>query len=199
MTLHFPVLLATLLVAVPVLAQVPSPDSWIEDAKTGCRIRNPAPQPKESVTWSGACPNGIAAGTGVLQWFDDDRPTDRFEGEMRDGWENGRGVATSTVIADRYDGEWREGWRHGQGAYTFANGDRYEGEWSEGFRTGRGTMVWADGARYEGEWLDSKPNGEGVYTDVADAVFSGRWTAGCFRDGNRKLAVSATPKDCSFE
>ena len=60
-------------------------------------------------------------------------------------------------------------------------------------------MVWADGARYEGEWLDSKPNGEGVYTDAADAVFSGTWSAGCFRDGNRKLAVSATAKDCGFE
>jgi len=52
MTVHFPVLLATLLVAMPVLAQAPSPDSWIEDSKTGCRIRNPAPQPRESVTWS---------------------------------------------------------------------------------------------------------------------------------------------------
>ena len=199
MTLHFSVLAAMMLVAAPVLAQTPNPDSWIEDAKTGCRIRNPAPQPRESVTWSGACPNGIAAGTGVLQWFDDDRPSDRYEGQIRDGWENGRGIATSTVLADRYEGEWREGWRHGQGVYNFANGDRYEGEWSEGFRTGRGTMVWADGARYEGEWLDSKPNGEGVYTDAADAVFSGSWSAGCFRDGNRKLAVVATAKDCGFE
>ena len=83
--------------------------------------------------------------------------------------------------------------------YNFANGDRYEGEWSEGFRSGRGTMVWADGARYEGEWLDSKPNGEGVYTDAADAVFSGTWSAGCFRDGSRKLAVGTTAKDCGFE
>jgi hypothetical protein len=47
--------------------------------------------------------------------------------------------------------------------------------------------------------LDSKPNGEGVYTDAADAVFSGTWSAGCFRDGNRKLAVSTTAKDCGFE
>jgi hypothetical protein len=75
------------------------------------------------------------------------------------------------VIADRYEGEWRDGWRHGQGVYDFTNGDRYEGEWFEGLRTGRGTMVWADGARYEGEWLD----------------------------GRRKMAVSATPRDCGFE
>ena len=183
----------------PAFAQAPSPDSWIEDGKTGCKIRNPAPQPRESVAWSGACPNGIAEGTGVLQWFDDARPTDRYDGEMRDGWENGRGIATSTVIADRYEGQWRDGWRHGQGVYSFANGDLYEGDWFEGLRTGRGTMVWADGARYEGEWLDSKPDGPGIYTDAADAQFSGSWSAGCFRDGGRRLAISTTAKECGFE
>ncbi|MDP1841015.1 MAG: hypothetical protein Q8N31_17775 [Reyranella sp.] len=144
------VLIAASLPTTPTFAQAPSPDSWIEDARTGCRIRNPAPQPRESVTWSGACLSGIAEGTGILQWFDDDRPTDRYEGELRDGWENGRGIATSTVIADRYDGDWRDGWRHGRGVYDFTNGDRYEGDWFEGLRTGQGTMVWADGARYEG-------------------------------------------------
>lgn len=194
------VLIATALPAsAPTSAQTPSPESWIEDGKTGCRIRNPAPQPRESVTWSGACPNGIAEGIGVLQWFDDDRPTDRYEGELRHGWENGRGVATSTVIADRYEGDWRDGWRHGEGVYSFANGDRYEGGWREGMRTGWGTMVWADGARYEGEWLDNKPNGQGVYADAADAVFSGTWFRGCFRDGGRKLAVSTTARVCGFE
>jgi hypothetical protein len=30
-------------------------------------------------------------------------------------------------------------------------------------------------------------------------VFSGTWAAGCFRDGNRKLAVVATAKDCGLE
>ena len=185
--------------SLPASAQAPAPDSWIEDAKTGCRIRNPAPQPRETVTWSGACPNGIAEGTGVLQWLDDDRPTDRYEGELRDGWENGRGIATSTVIADRYEGEWRDGWRHGQGAYEFANGDRYEGDWFEGLRTGQGTMVWADGTRYEGGWLDGRPNGQGTYTDAADAAFLGTWSRGCFRDGDRKLAVSTTARDCGFE
>ncbi len=199
---RFPLLMAVTTVAlvasVPSFAQTPPADGWIVDGKTGCRIRNPTPQPRESVTWSGGCPNGAAEGTGVLQWFDDGRPTDRYEGEMRDGWENGRGIATSTMIADRYDGEWREGWRHGRGIYDFASGDRYEGDWFEGSRTGRGTMVWADGARYEGEWLDSKPNGQGVYADAADAVFSGTWAAGCFRDGSRKLAVGTTRADCGF-
>ena len=199
MPLHVPLLLAILLVAGPALAQAPSPDSWIADSKTGCKIRNPAPQPRESVTWSGACPNGIAEGTGVLQWFDDDRPTDRYEGEVRDGWENGRGIATSNVIADRYEGDWRDGWRHGQGIYSFDNGDRYEGEWFEGMRTGRGTMVWADSSRYEGQWLDSKPNGQGIYTDTGDAVYAGTWSSGCFREDGRKMAVGTTLKECGFE
>lgn len=205
MTRLFPLLLpvafalAALPVTAPSFAQAPSLESWIQDGRTGCKARNPAPQPRESIAWSGACPNGIAEGPGVLQWFDDGRPTDRYEGELRDGWENGRGIAISTLIADRYDGEWRDGWRHGQGVYSFANGDRYEGDWFEGLRTGQGTMVWADGARYEGEWLDGKPNGQGVYLDAADASFSGNWSRGCFREGSRKLAVIATARDCGFE
>jgi hypothetical protein len=192
-------LLMAMTLTAPALAQIAVPEGWIADVGTGCRIRNPAPQPRESVTWSGPCPNGIAQGIGILQWFDDDRPTDRYEGDMVDGWENGRGIATSTTIADRYEGEWRDGWRHGRGIYEFAVGDRYEGEWFEGYRTGRGTMTWANGARYEGEWLNSKPNGQGVYTDAADAVFSGNWSAGCVRDGGRKLAVSTTARECGFE
>ena len=205
MTRHFLLLLpvalafAALPVASPSFAQAPSPESWIQDGKTGCKVRNPVPQPRESITWSGTCPNGIAEGNGVLQWFDDGRPTDRYEGELRDGWENGRGVATSTLIADRYEGDWSDGWRHGQGIYSFANGDRYEGDWFEGLRTGRGMMVWADGARYEGEWLDSKPNGQGSYTDAADAVSVGTWSTGCFRDQTKKLAVGTTSKECGFE
>ena len=115
--------------SLPASAQAPEPDGWIEDAKTGCRIRNPAPQPRESVTWSGARLNGIAGGTGVLQWLDDDRPSDR----------------------------------------------------------------------YEGGWLDGRLNGRGTYTDAADTVFSDTWSRGCFRDGDRKLAVSPTAQDCGFE
>ena len=60
-------------------------------------------------------------------------------------------------------------------------------------------MVWADGTRYEGGWLDSKPDGQGTYIDAADAMFSGTWSRGCFRDGDRKLAVSTTARDCGFE
>lgn len=198
-----PLLVALALAALPVVvssfAQAPSPESWIDDSRTGCKVRNPAPQPRESITWSGACPNGVAEGNGVLQWFDDGRPTDRYEGDLKDGWENGRGIATSTLMTDRYEGDWRDGWRHGQGVYAFANGDRYDGDWVEGLRTGRGTMVWADGARYEGEWLDSKPNGQGVYVDAANARFSGNWSQGCFQEGSRKLAVIATARDCGFD
>ncbi len=120
MSLRHLLLLATAIAALPAGAQMPPPASWIADDKTGCRVRNPAPQPRETVTWSGACPNGIAGGTGVLQWFDDRRPTDCYEGEFSDGWENGRGIATSTAIADRYEGEWLGSKPNGQGVYTDA-------------------------------------------------------------------------------
>src|SRR5438552_2455362 len=67
---------------------------WLADPRTGCRVWNPYPEPNETITWSGQCQNGFAQGHGVLQWFQDNRPSGRSEGEWRDGKRNGHGVST---------------------------------------------------------------------------------------------------------
>ena len=160
-----------LVVSLPAAAQTPQP-GWIADARSGCRVWNPAPQPKEAITWSGACQNGLAQGRGVLQWYQDNKPSERSEGEFRDGKLNGRGILIG-ANGDRYDGDFRDGRQNGRGAATFTNGDRYEGEWRDG-----------------------NPNGVGRLARANGDVFNGIWANGCFRDGNRWAAAWVDPSTC---
>jgi len=124
-----------LLVSAAAPAQTAQP-RWIADSRIGCRVWNAVPQPKESITWSGACQNGLAQGRGILQRYQDNKPSERYEGEYRDGKENGRGVYV-WASDNRYEGEWRDGKAHGFGRMARANGDVYNGIWANGcFRDG---------------------------------------------------------------
>src|ERR1700688_4975309 len=94
-------------------AQQPSQTAagWITD-KHQCRVWDPEPRSNESVSWDGACPGGVAQGKGVLQWYRNDKPTDRFEGNYTDGRPDGQGV------------------------YLWINGNRYEGSFKAGLPDG---------------------------------------------------------------
>ncbi|HKT18019.1 MAG TPA: hypothetical protein VJR47_08260 [Stellaceae bacterium] len=101
---------ACLLAGAPLAAQAASHERphWIADAQTGCKVWNPAPQPHETVRWSGPCKAGFAEGEGTLQWF-----------------ENG-------VPGDRYTGGYKHGHRDGYGVLTLSNGETIRGDWSNG-------------------------------------------------------------------
>lgn len=199
-------------------AQVPSP-SWIVDAKTGCEVWDDVPQPNETVTWSGACENSRARGNGVMQWFENGKPGDRYEGEVRDGKLNGHGVFAA-ANGDRCDCEWHDGTQTGHGIYTFANGNRYkryEGEFSSGKMNGHGVLTWTNGDRYEGEFRDNEISGHGVLTfangdrydgewrdGMANGIgslvnkrgtFNGPWVNGCLKSGIRAW-VGVDPGSC---
>lgn len=154
-------------------AQTPQP-GWIADARNGCRVWNSSPSPNETITWSGACQNGVTQGRGVLQWFENGKPKSRYEGEFRDGKYNGRAVLTT------------------------ADGNRYEGEFRDGKFNGRGVMT-AAGGRYEGEFRDGRPNGQGTYAGRTGNVYAGTWTNGCFKQGDRVAWIATTKKACGFE
>ena len=79
---------------------------WIADSKTGCKVWNPAPQAHETIRWSGGCEGGYASGDGTLQWFENGRPGDRYEGEYQSGKRNGHGVVTMSN-GTRIEGDWR--------------------------------------------------------------------------------------------
>src|SRR5260370_36486032 len=130
-----------LVVSAAATAQTAQP-GWIADSRSGCRVWNPFPKQKESITWSGACQNGLAQGRGILQWLWDNQPGSRYEGELRDGKFNGRGVFTDAN--GRYEGELRDGQPNGRGGLVWANG-RYEGGVLHGRLKCGGVYVWPNG------------------------------------------------------
>ena len=181
----------------PLVPLPPNTAGWIADARTGCRVWTSAVE-GATFSWNGPCPNGIANGHGVLQWYRNGQPINlRYEGERRDGKANGQGVQV-TENGIRYQGEFREGLRSGRGSYTQPNGDRYDGEWFGNKFHGRGTFVWANGSRFEGEWRDNRPNGYGALKKADGNSYVGTWSNGCFKQGSREQAINASAKDCGF-
>jgi hypothetical protein len=169
-----------LLIALPSFAQnsPPAQPGWLVDLRTGCRVWSAEPNPRQTITWSGACPSQLAQGQGVLRYFENGRASSRYEGELRDGKANGAGVFFQ-VDGARYDGAWRDGKRDGSGVFSWGSGNRYEGEWHDDRQNGHGVLVLGDGSRYDGTWRDDKPDGVGAYSD-AYGGYEGEW-----RDGKR--------------
>ena len=170
--------------------QKPLEPDWITD-KNGCRVWNGNPQPNETITWSGACLNGVASGLGVLQSYLNGKPRDRYEGELRDGRNNGHGVYV-WANGDRYDGEWKDGQSYGHGVFVAANGNRYEGESRDGHMNGHGVYVWANGDRYDGEFKDNLRNGHGVYLAANGDRYDVEWKDGHMNGHGVFVAANGT-------
>src|SRR5689334_3342515 len=64
---------------------------WLLDTKSGCRLWDWHPDPKDRAVWTGACPGGKKQGRGVVQWYEHGQPIDRFEGTYRSGKREGFG------------------------------------------------------------------------------------------------------------
>jgi len=147
--------------------------AWIKDAN-GCMVYDPAPSAGETITWSGACLNGYADGSGKLSLFIDGKPSENYDGTFIAGKINGH--ATDTNI----------------------NGDRDEGEYKDGKLNGHGTSMWANGNRYEGSYLNGMANGFGTYTMSSGEVYSGTFTNGCFHSERMNITVGTTNEKCGF-
>ena len=107
---------------------------WIADAK-GCRVWDATPKPSHSVTWTGPCQNQLAQGRGVLQWYVNEHPSDRYDGELVAGKLDGQGTYVS-ADGYRYAGQWRDGKANGTGELSTKTGT-FKGSWTNGcFREG---------------------------------------------------------------
>ena len=138
-------------------AQADENVNYIRD-QNGCGIVNPSPRAEETVTWSGACKDGLAEGTGVLQFYQ------------------------SGVADERYEGEMKAGYAEGNGVQTMLDGGRYEGEFSRSRQHGEGTFYAADGSIYKGGWKNGKPHGFGSYRTPEGRVMRGQWVDGEFQN-----------------
>jgi hypothetical protein len=131
----------------------PKEGAWIADAR-GCKVFNPTPKPKEAVKWSGPCVNGMAEGKGVLEFSVDGKPGARYEGTLKRGKLDGRGV-----LRDQ-------------------DGSVYDGDWADGKQDGFGKYQSKDGTAYEGGWTAGQPDGPGTYRSATGEVVRGLWKAG---------------------
>lgn len=123
-----------------------------------------------------------------------------YEGDFKDGKENGYGTTTWTDGAvyvgkfknglwhgqgkmkwangEVYEGSFMNGLRHGKGKTTYPNGEIYEGDYKDDMKNGKGMYQWADGSVYVGEWLDDNINGRGKWRDENGVVYEGNLKEG---------------------
>ena len=121
--------------------------NWIVAENQPCQLRNPYPEPGETVTWSGPCVDGKASGEGRYVWRHS-YGVDTYEGSMRDGWPHGTGTYTGDDF--RFEGEFRNGKMHGKGTFFWANGDTLTCEWRDS-ESVDGTCSESEGAGGHGQ------------------------------------------------
>jgi hypothetical protein len=81
-------LLAGLFSTLPTLAQA---GAWSVDTRNNCKIWNADPHPGETVSWSGACYNGMGVGPGQVQWSINGKPNGKYIGSLLEGRKHGKG------------------------------------------------------------------------------------------------------------
>jgi hypothetical protein len=169
------------LLATNVQAEAPAPIVYVDKA-SGCKINAFYPDADLDLHWSGRCVNGFADGPGVAEWQRGGAFYARFEGEMRAGFAEGRGLRE--FPDRRQEAEFRHGRMNGRcvavtkaglrveaqcvddlfnghGKAFFADGGVYDGDFVDSHLTGKGVWVFANGSRLEGDFLDAKLNGKG--------------------------------------
>ncbi|MEX0267850.1 MORN repeat-containing protein [Leptolyngbyaceae cyanobacterium UHCC 1019] len=123
--------------------------------------------------YRGQIRNRTFDGNGTLVYDNDDR----YQGQMKNGRPNGKGVFLAVAENRRYEGTFRNGEFHGRGTYSFANGDRYVGQFAGGQPHGIGKFsFFKDGKvsySYNGQFYLGVINGKGVVTNADGTVCNG--------------------------
>ena len=110
-----------------------------------CHVWNPGFHPDFTVTWTGACEDGVATGPGSLTWDTGDRWEYRWKlearGSLRDGKQHGRWVERNDpyggLIPGTDEGPYVDGERHGHWVERSDGGRRDEGSYASGLQHGR--------------------------------------------------------------
>jgi hypothetical protein len=156
-------------------AQGAAAQSLIAD-KNGCQTANPHPAPNQSISWSGACKDGLLSGPGVLQRLQDGVVEASYQGSFWQGQLSGSGSATLRDGA-RYTGNFINNEFAGEGTMVWPSGDRYQGHWTAGKRTGHGELTRTSGEHYEGGFFNGLYEGQGVMHYPDHSSYEGNWAA----------------------
>jgi hypothetical protein len=161
---------------------------WVTDAVSGCQVWNAGPQANETFSWSGACKDGKAFGTGTQRIFQKGSLKATRTCDFLDGKCNGAGM-TTWATGNRHEGNYVDGVISGKGVYIWVNGNRYEGDFVDGVRTGKGVLIWANGDRYAGDFVHNEPTGKGVITGTNGISLEGNFLNG--KISGKGIAVSS--------
>ncbi|AWB11032.1 MORN repeat-containing protein [Thermodesulfobium acidiphilum] len=90
------------------------------------------PEQNQVPVWTGGIDsNGYASGQGVMIWYQDGQPGDKYEGTMVEGKMSGKGTYT-WFEGTKYVGDFVDFYRDGYGTYYDKNGNVvYQGKWSK--------------------------------------------------------------------
>ncbi len=160
--------------------------TWLKDGD--CALFSAGAGPGDSVSWTGACVDGVAEGLGTAT-FTHNGQSQSFTANFVHGVIPDGHVITRWGQGWSYDGETVAGRFNGAGILTTAEADRFEGMWVDGKMNGFGVLRRADGERYAGDWKDDRPNGKGELRHA-----DGTLVAGTFVDGKLSDALAANNK-----
>ena len=125
-----------------------------------------------------------------FQMTDLERPEYHYDGELKNGRRNGRGILTWADGEGRYEGDFVDNAFEGQGVLALPNGTHYEGGFRNSRYSGHGVCRYPSGIRLEGEFEDGYAVGPGIvyFTDGTrfEGIFSlcGESDSGSITDEN---------------
>ncbi len=115
----------------------------------------------------------------TIHW-DQQKKLKKYEGEMKDGKRNGKGILYSPNGKKEYHGEWKDDKRNGRGIEYLENGNKfYDGMWKNDKREGKGIsykLSLFENKAYDGEWKNAMKNGKGIsYLPNGEKSYEGEW------------------------
>ena len=168
--------------------------------RPGCSVWNPGLEPGATVTWTAACADGVAHGSGTLTWTVSEgiqTNTGRLEaGQFAGHWvvrfANGN-VSEGPMVGGEPNGHWVQrftdggtsegsyvaGERNGHWIHRFAaSGNVGEGPYVNGEQTGHWVFRTPDGTVVEGPLVDGERHGDWVVRRPDGRVEVERWEYG---------------------
>ena len=127
--------------------------------RPGCYVWDPKFQPDATVTWTAECAEGLAQGTGALNWaWDAGLETLEATGRPQAGQRHGQWVFRfgNGMVQE---GPMVEGKQHGWWVYRSSNGTVEAGPMADGKRQGQGVWYGADGTVSKGSYVEGKAHG----------------------------------------
>ena len=152
---------------------------WMELAnQPGCYVWNSYFEPDETVTWTAACAEGLAEGTGTLtEVWDGGRKTKEKTGSLVEGKAQGPWIYRDQDGTGA-EGSYEDGDRHGHWVERLADGTVQEGPYEAGKRQGRWVLRFASGTVMEGPFVEGRQQGRWVLRLFDGTVMEGPFVAG---------------------